>query len=1285
MKNFYKVSNTIENGPRMDRKRTVVGPMKDRQKSRISPINHRLWTVIAPMLFLAFGLFGVNESAWGGNVAETTTTIFNKSKSATGNGITFSKKGTHRIDLWDKYAYLKSGEECYFEWSGVPTGYTINVSQVVINTYNVRLVGTTGQGHYKTSKNPTYVKFCQDNSDFKPYTLNSTSYFSLGNGENVYIKAVDRELQIKDIVFTYTIGNNYSIAFNANGGSGSMDNLTMVYYISKNLTANAFSRAYTVSYDVNKGTLDAALTSANTASNYTFAGWATSADGEVVYTNQASVSNLTETVNGTYNLYAKWSNGGVTLPAGSKDGYFLEGWYDGEIRVGHPGDTYYPTANVELKANWVGELNPEFEGEDLEDGLKVGANYTSFVFRNVSAAIPTNNSLDNFYYIIDNVSVNGNTTDCAAGTADKVISYNPATNTLTALNAGTADITFYQKAVPASHIVANSQKFTIEVTKNDPEFSWTTQTYYYNSSYANIFSSTNHDTQLTCSTTNDGAAEMVDGTNSYQKTLKTYNGSSATITIEQAENYYWNYKKVDDYDVDNNRAANHVAFTYNEAMYNSNTITTEKVSTYGMKWDASSHLKLGGDGTGITDAEAYNNADKYVIVHFAGIPDKLSFVYRTNTGLAAESTADWYVAESKNGTDWNTIWTDRRNSSSWVENAVVKSLSTSTRYIKLCYSGNFAGYFKDVNVTELQYFRRKGENTTLDFATNLKNHVPEVQSFVVEHANAGYQTSVTAPEHYQVSLDNVNFASEVVYSTNETAETAGDKMGTFTVYVKYLADAEGTHPGNVTVHNNLRDDFNVPVTGTTQGKLSTTLHYIGASAYNADTTNLVATDLFEVHDPNGAKVEGAVITLTTGTSTSVKLATDNKSIAELCGNSNDGTTGNVTASYAGDGTHEAATNNGLSQNFTINRLNDEVSFDSGYESMVVGEEIDLTEWATSCTSGTDITVTSVFKDYIVIEDGKVKAVAKGNGRLRAASAGDCTYNSGVKFLNIAVRNPEDPCESSLLYSSKLIKVGAYEHTSSSPVTYVIPDGPQDKLTFKVWRVPAATKYATLEILDKNDNVLTNGTFEYTASSLPSSEPDAPNKEINMADYPGAKKLRFYGWGTLNKYFSEVRISQKAYLTASTSSVTMSTVQACDTAKGQFTVDYSDVSHIQLSQTNNDFSYEVWDGETKLIGFENGCKSYGTYTVKFFYVPQAKGPYSNTVTISASGKEQVITLSGTANKPDRTIVWDIPTGNTITATQSLDLTAYAETSCQSPAGSVYYTASPADAVTIDPTY
>lgn len=34
-------------------------------KSRITTFQSRIWTIIAPMLFVAFGLFGVNESAWG--------------------------------------------------------------------------------------------------------------------------------------------------------------------------------------------------------------------------------------------------------------------------------------------------------------------------------------------------------------------------------------------------------------------------------------------------------------------------------------------------------------------------------------------------------------------------------------------------------------------------------------------------------------------------------------------------------------------------------------------------------------------------------------------------------------------------------------------------------------------------------------------------------------------------------------------------------------------------------------------------------------------------------------------------------------------------------------------------------------------------------------------------------------------------------------------------------------------------------------------------------------------
>ena len=77
--------------------------------------------------------------------------------------------------------------------------------------------------------------------------------------------------------------NTYTVAFNANGGSGSMSDQTFTYDEAQNLTGNAFTRTGCI-----------------------FAGWATSANGDVVYSDQQSVSNLTTENNGTVTLYAKW-------------------------------------------------------------------------------------------------------------------------------------------------------------------------------------------------------------------------------------------------------------------------------------------------------------------------------------------------------------------------------------------------------------------------------------------------------------------------------------------------------------------------------------------------------------------------------------------------------------------------------------------------------------------------------------------------------------------------------------------------------------------------------------------------------------------------------------------------------------------------------------------------------------------------------------------------------------------------------------------------------------------
>ena len=70
-----------------------------REKSRIGSINHRIWSVIAPMLFIVSGLFGVNERAWAG-AGDVHFTASAAASPTTGGTATVSNNGSQtKIDF----------------------------------------------------------------------------------------------------------------------------------------------------------------------------------------------------------------------------------------------------------------------------------------------------------------------------------------------------------------------------------------------------------------------------------------------------------------------------------------------------------------------------------------------------------------------------------------------------------------------------------------------------------------------------------------------------------------------------------------------------------------------------------------------------------------------------------------------------------------------------------------------------------------------------------------------------------------------------------------------------------------------------------------------------------------------------------------------------------------------------------------------------------------------------------------------------------------------------------
>ncbi len=86
-------------------------------------------------------------------------------------------------------------------------------------------------------------------------------------------------------LYAHWTANTYTVVYNGNGNDGgSMTSSSHTYDTAKALTANGFTKT-----------------------GYSFAGWAASANGAVVYTNKQSVINLTAVNGGTVNLYAKWT------------------------------------------------------------------------------------------------------------------------------------------------------------------------------------------------------------------------------------------------------------------------------------------------------------------------------------------------------------------------------------------------------------------------------------------------------------------------------------------------------------------------------------------------------------------------------------------------------------------------------------------------------------------------------------------------------------------------------------------------------------------------------------------------------------------------------------------------------------------------------------------------------------------------------------------------------------------------------------------------------------------
>lgn len=160
----------------------------------------------------------------------------------------------------------------------------------------------------------------------------------------------------------------------------------------------------------------------------------------------------------------------------------------------------------------------------------------AFAFSGTSTATPSANSNDDFYYTISHTQ----TSDVNNGTA--VIAYDPATNTVTGLNAGTARLTIYQKKVLKYHATSQSFDFTVTKLPNNVSIALSQADLDVDGTATVTLTDADSDGALTAAYSNvkftNEAQNREGGLLSFAgNTLTGWNAGTATVTITQAETY----------------------------------------------------------------------------------------------------------------------------------------------------------------------------------------------------------------------------------------------------------------------------------------------------------------------------------------------------------------------------------------------------------------------------------------------------------------------------------------------------------------------------------------------------------------------------------------------------------------------------------------------------------------------------------------------------------------------------------------------------------------------------
>ena len=303
-------------------------------------------------------------------------------------------------------------------------------------------------------------------------------------------------------------------------------------------TANSFSSATATTTSYNEDVLSTSTGMTKTAyfkaeakTGYNFVGWATSPDATTYLTTSSTYSQqLTSKSN----------------------------------------DDAAPTT-LTLYAIFKAKNDPVFTGNNISN-LRVGHTQPAgYVFTHTATTKPSADSNADFYFTIAHTP--DATSKQGSPDASKVVSYNPNTNEITALNSGSATITFTHKET--DNYYKKTASYTISVIKNTTSFKWNDTNLFWDSERENYFQTTHTATPISIDNQTDTEVALLyfnpkDANDKHTLDLTTFNkeGHTTIVTVTQAENYYWK-KHTEEHEIKPQDPNDHVTFTIDKNNYNS--------------------------------------------------------------------------------------------------------------------------------------------------------------------------------------------------------------------------------------------------------------------------------------------------------------------------------------------------------------------------------------------------------------------------------------------------------------------------------------------------------------------------------------------------------------------------------------------------------------------------------------------------------------------------------------------------------------------------------------------